>query len=172
LVSQAIDVPAYIIAAALGVVLCLWGVQLSRFIASITTAALLGYITYVYTYMVFKSIAIAIIFMLAAIVIGFVIGFTLFRLGLSIVFGYTIASIITRSIAGSREVTLLLVLIVIFAALIYVLSKYLLALLFAATGASLLYKSLAALGLSQTATLAIVVLLAIVGVFNQVKKVI
>lgn len=165
-----VDVPAYIIAAVLGVVLCLWGIQLSRFIASLTTAAVLGYLTYTYTYVALGSTALAIIFMLIAIGVGLALGFTLFRLGLSIVFGYMIASIIMKSVIGFRGAALALILTVVFAALIHVLSKHILVLLFVAAGSALLYKSLVVLELSPVLSLASVVLVAAVGVYNQLKR--
>jgi hypothetical protein len=167
-----VDVPAYIIAAVLGIVLCLWGVQLSRVIASITLASVLGYLTYIYVHKAFGSIALAILFMFIAIGIGFALGFTLFRLGLSIVFGYTLASILTKSVIGFRETALLLVLTIIFTALIYVLSKYILILLFVASGSALLFKSLVALGLAPTLSLIVIVVVATVGIYNQLKRVI
>jgi hypothetical protein len=168
--SPGVDVPAYIIAAVLGIVLCLWGIQLSRFIASLTTAAVLGYLTYTYTYVALGSTALAIIFMLIAIGVGLALGFTLFRLGLSIVFGYMIASIITKSVIGFRGAALVLILTVVFAALIYVLSRHILVLLFVTTGSALLYKSLVVLELSPRLSLAVVVLVAAVGVYNQLKR--
>lgn len=165
-----IDVPAYVIATVFGVVLCFWGVQLSRFIASIVFAAILSYITYSYSYAVFRSVALSIIFMLIAIGIGFVIGFVFFKVALSLSFGYTIASIILRDFIGSRETALLIVLTIIFAILIYVLSTYLLALLFVATGSSLIYRSLTVLGLQTIPSIVIVLIIAIAGLYNQIKR--
>lgn len=167
--SPGVDVPAYIIAAVLGIVLCFWGLQLSRFIASLTLAAVLGYLTYTYTYTAFNSIALAVIFMLIAIAIGFAFGFAFFKLGLSIIFGYMIASIITRSIIGFRETALIVILTIAFAILVYVLSRYVIALLFVATGSALLYKSLVVLGLSQTISLIVVIIIAATGIYNQIK---
>ncbi|MEL9940512.1 MAG: hypothetical protein QW632_02135 [Ignisphaera sp.] len=165
-----VDVPAYIIAAVVGMVLCFWGLQLSRFIASIAFASVLGYLTYVYTFKAFASIALSIIFMLLAIAVGFVLGFTLFRASLSIVFGYVIASILVRDVAKTKELVLLIILTIIFSILIYVLSNYVLALLFVATGSALVYKSLVILGLQSTIAFLIVVVIAVAGLYNQLKR--
>jgi hypothetical protein len=165
-----IDVPAYVIATVFGAVLCFWGVQLSRFISSVVFASILGYMTYSYSYAVFKSVALSIIFMLLAIVIGLVIGFIFFKVALSLSFGYTIASIILRDFIKSRETALLIVLTIIFAILIYVLSTYLLALLFVATGSSLIYRSLPVLGLQTIPSIVIVLIIAIAGLYNQIKR--
>ncbi|MEM0026975.1 MAG: hypothetical protein QXT53_03510 [Ignisphaera sp.] len=165
-----VDVPAYTIATVVGIVLCFWGLQLSRFIASITFASILGYLTYVYTFKAFASIALSIIFMLLAIVVGFILGFILFRASLSIVFGYVIASILVRDVAKSKELVLLIILTIIFSVLIYILSKYFLALLFAATGSALIYKSLAVLGLQSTIAFLIAIVVAVVGLYNQLKR--
>ena len=163
------DIFAYVIAAVIGIVLCLWGLQLSRFISSITFASVLGYITYVYSYKAFGSIALSILLLLIAIAIGFVMGFIFFRASLSIVFGYTVASIILRGFEKRGDLALLIILIIIFAVLIYVISNYLLAALFAFTGASLIYKSLVSLGLSAAPSIAIAVAVAVAGLYNQLR---
>ncbi len=159
-----IDVPAYIIATVIGLAMCLWGVQLARFISSLAFGAIMGYTAYIFTYRVFHSVALSILFALIAILIGFIIGFTLFRVVLSIIFGYTLATILVR------EAILILLMTVILAVIIYVLSSYLLAILFVATGASLIYKSITILGLHHTVALIIVAIVGIVGVYNQLRR--
>lgn len=165
-----VDVPAYIIATIVGMVLCFWGLQLSRFIASIAFASILGYLTYVYTFKAFASTALSIIFMLIAIAVGFILGFALFKASLSILFGYVTASILVRDVAKGKDFALLILLTIIFSILIYVLSNYLLALLFVATGSALVYKSLVTLGLQSTIAFLIVVVIAVAGLYNQLKR--
>ena len=164
LVTNYVDVPAYIIATVIGLILCFWGVQLSRFVSALAFSAFLGYITYTYIYSLFHSVALSILFMLMAIVIGFVAGFVLFRIALSIVFGYMIASILAKGIF------LMSLLTVVFAMLIYVLSGYLLAILFVVTGSSLIYRSLIVLGLQPPIALIIILLVSVIGLYNQLKK--
>jgi len=168
--SLVVDVPAYIIATVIGIVLCFWGLQISRFIASIAFAAVLGYLTYVYVYRAFGSIALSIIIMLLAIAIGFALGFAFFKAALSIVFGYTLASIVVRSVVGNREFVLVVLLAIIFSILIYILSNYVLALLFVAAGSALIYKSLVALGLPHIMSFIVVIIVAATGLYNQLRK--
>lgn len=144
--------------------MCIWGVQLARFISSLAFAAVLGYATHILTYGLFHSVALSILFTILAIFIGFIIGFTLFKVALSIVFGYAISTILVRG------AVLTLLMTIVLAAVIYILSSNVLAVLFAATGASLVYKSTIALGLQPTIALIIAILIGVVGVYNQLRR--
>ena len=170
-----IDVPAYIIAAVIGIILSFWGVQLSRFIASIVFGSFLAYLTFVGVYRAFHSYALAIIFLFIAFGIGFALGFLFFRASLSILFGYLLARIIVNLFAVGKGIALgalLIILTTIFAVLIYMLSRYILALLFASSGVLLLFSSLVKLGLGYSVAGVIALIVFVAGLYNQVKNVI
>ncbi|MEM0006329.1 MAG: hypothetical protein QW406_05645, partial [Ignisphaera sp.] len=93
-IMRYVDVPAYVILTILGLVICFWGRQLSRFISSIAFASFLGYVIWLYSFRMWGSVAISIVLMFIAAAIGFVLGFTIYRVAISILFGYITASII------------------------------------------------------------------------------
>lgn len=88
----------------------------------------------------------------------------LFRIALSVLFGYIIASILAKGIF------LTLVLTVVLAMLIYVLSSYLLVILFIVTEVSLIYRSVTVLGLQPLVALIIVLLVGVIGLYNQLRR--
>lgn len=162
-IVNGIDVPAHIIATVIGLIMCLWGVQLSRFISSLASAATFGYLAYVYVYEVFRSIALSMLIAMVSALIGLLIGFTLFRIALSVLFSYMISTILLSGTAPIVLMTLIL------AVVVYVLSSYFIAALFVATGASIIYKSATVLGLQPSVALIIVILISILGIYNQMK---
>jgi hypothetical protein len=170
-----VDVPAYVIAAAIGIILSFWGVQLSRFIASIVFGSFLAYLTFIEVYRAFHSYALAIIFLFIAFGIGFALGFLFFRASLSILFGYLLARIIINLFVvgeGIALAALLIILTTIFAVLIYMLSKYILAIVFASSGALILFTSLVKLGLEYSVAGVVALIVFVAGLYNQVKNVI
>ncbi|MEM2699023.1 MAG: hypothetical protein QXF17_06880 [Ignisphaera sp.] len=164
-IMRYVDVPAYVILTILGLVICFWGRQLSRFISSIAFASFLGYVTWLYSFRMWGSVAISIILMFIAAAIGFVLGFTIYRVAISILFGY-----ITASIIAPERGILLLLLILLFATIIYILSNYLLSLLFAATGAIMIYEGVATLGLEKIYAIALCIVIFALGLYNQIKS--
>lgn len=164
-VANYVDVPAYVILVVLGVLLCLWGRQIARILSSITFAALLGYISFVHSFKLWGSLAVSILLALFAMLIGFATGFFVYKVVLSVIFAYMIASALIQGGKGA----LFLVLVVILAAVAYTLSKYVLSVLFALTGTAMIYKGVIALGLNTTMALALCTVVFVLGVYNQVR---
>lgn len=164
-VVRYVDVPAYVLLTILGLVICFWGRQLSRFISSIAFASFLGYIVWLYSFRMWGSVAISIILMLIATAIGFVLGFTIYRIAISILFGY-----LTASIIAPERGMLLLLLMLLLTAIIYILSKYLLSLLFAATGAIMIYEGITILGLEKIYAIVLCIAVFALGLYNQIKS--
>lgn len=160
-----IDVPAYIALSLLGIALCFWGKQLARFLSSITFAAFLSYVTWIYTYSLWKSTALSIAFTLIAMIIGLATGFLVFKLAVSMIFAYILAGLI---IHGNSA--LFTVLFIVLTVVMYVLSKYLLPALFASTGSIMLFKALTTLGLDIFLAIVICTVVFTMGFYNQVKK--
>lgn len=160
-----VDVPAYIILTIVGLAMSFWGKQLARVLSSISFAAFLSYITWFYTYTAWKSVALSVMLTLLAIAIGFAVGFLLFRLAISMLFAY----IITTLVLPQRGL-LFLLLVVIITMVMYVASNYIISLLFAITGATMVYKGLTTLGLKETITIIICIVVFALGFYNQLKS--
>lgn len=160
-----VDVPAYITLVVLGIIVCFWGKQLSRVISSIVFGAFLGYITWLYTFKLWSSVALSIVFMLIAMIVGFALGFIAFRLVLSIFFAY----ILTGIIVPAKSI-LFPILLIILATAIYTLSNYILSLLYAATGALMIYEGITTLGLEKIYAVIICLIMFTLGLYNQLRS--
>jgi|YelNatPaOPRAMG01_1025707.scaffolds.fasta_scaffold13872_3 hypothetical protein len=165
MVAEVVDVPAYVILTVLGVVMSFWGSQLARFLSSIAFASFLGYTMWIYSYSLWKSVAISALLMFVAILIGFAVGFVLFRLAVSVVFAYFIAGLI----AHRGEDILFLLLFIIFTIIVYVLSKYFISLFFALAGSAMVFKGLASLSLDMRVALVVCAIVFVLGYYNQLR---
>lgn len=165
LIPKYIDIPAYIILTILGLIMCLWGKQLSRVISSIVFAAFLGYTVWLYSFRIWGSIAVSIILMLIAMAVGFVVGFIVFKFAISMFFAYIIAGMF-----APKHGALFLLLLIVFTAVMYVLANYILSLLFTATGTLMIYEGVTVLGLEKMYALIICVIVFVLGLYNQVRS--
>lgn len=162
---QVIDVPAYILLAILGIAMSFWGRQLARFLSSITFAAFLSYTTWIYSYSLWRSTALAIILVLIAMIIGLATGFMVFRLAISTIFAYIVAGLIV-----SGNTALFLIIFILLTAVMYIASKHLLPVLFALTGSVMVFKALTVLGLHELIATALCAVVFTLGYYNQVKS--
>jgi hypothetical protein len=162
---EVIDVPAYILLTILGLAISFWGKQLARILSSIAFGAFLAYVTWFYTYSLWRSIALSTAFMLVAMIIGLFTGFLVFRLAVSMIFAYIVAGLITPG----RETALFIILFILFTVIMYVLSKHILSLLFALTGSMMVFKGLTTLGLNILLAIIICGVIFTLGYYNQVK---
>ncbi|MEM1644744.1 MAG: hypothetical protein QXL96_02550 [Ignisphaera sp.] len=162
-----VDIPAYVIMTILGLILSFWGKHFARILSSIAFCAFLGYLTWVYSFKMFKSIAISTMLLLIAIVIGFLVGFLVYKLAISILFAYIVTGIL---IPGSEKGILFLIIMILFTVVMYVLSNYILSLLFTLTGTIMVYKGITTLGLNEITALILCTIISIIGFYNQVKN--
>jgi len=153
----------YIILALLGAVVAIWGSQLSRIISSIVFGAFSAYILWKFSLQLWNSFAISVVLMLLGLFIGLAVGFIVFRIALSIISAYIIASILTTN------PIIILALTIVLALILYVLGRVFIPALFAITGALMVYKALVSLGLSIVISIPICILLGVVGFYNQFK---
>ncbi len=152
----------------IGVVMCLWGLQVARFIASIALGGTLGYIAFVYTLALSHSIALAAIAMLIVLVLGLALGFAFFKIGIAIVFGFFLSKVMLAML-GIANTLLLALITLVLAALLYVIASYIASLAFAVTGSVLVFRGLVALGMPTLPTLILAVAIGGIGFLNQVK---
>ncbi|MEM1697254.1 MAG: hypothetical protein QXG48_01215 [Thermofilaceae archaeon] len=163
-VAEYIDVPAYVVLVVLGVLLCFWGRQFARVLSSIAFAAFLGYTSFVYSFKLWGSLAVSIPLAFIAALIGLFTGFLIYKLALSVVFAYIIASTLIRG-GGALFIVLVIVLTVI----VYMLGNYVVSALFALTGATMIYRGVVTLGLNEVMALVLCTVVFILGVYNQVR---
>jgi hypothetical protein len=160
-----IDTPAFIILTILGLAISFWGKQLARIISSISFAAFLSYIMWIYTYRLWNSIAISVILTLVAIAIGITFGFLMFKVAISILFAYMISSIILP-----QKGVLFLLIVIVCTIIMYVISNYTISLLFAASGSIMVYKGVTTLGLNELVSFVLCVVIFVLGFYNQLKN--
>lgn len=162
-----IDVPAYVIMTILGVVLSFWGKQLARILSSIAFSAFLSYLTWVYSFRLWSSVAISTLLMLIALVVGFLTGFLIYKLAISTLFAYIATGVL---IPGIEKGILFLLVMILLTVIVYVLSSYILSLLFALTGTIMIYKGITTLGLNEIVALIVCITILLLGFYNQVRS--
>ncbi len=162
------DMFADLLIVILGVVMCLWGVQAARFVASIALGGMLGYIAFIHTLTLSHSITLAIVAMLAMLILGLTVGFSFFKIGIAIVFGFFLSKVMLTTLGIANPLLLALIALAL-AALLYVVANYTVSLAFAATGAVLVFRGLTALGMPSLPTLVLAIAVGGIGFLNQVK---
>jgi hypothetical protein len=133
--------------ALLGFIVAVWGFRLAKLLVSLTFGLALGYLLYAYSAPSLRESLGSPALFLLGFVLGALIGYSAFKLALSLLAGflsaYAIAS--TGIIVKSEEAVALLTLAL--AAVIYYLVDKLLAVVFALAGSLLLYYGLEVIGL-------------------------
>ncbi len=162
------DLFANVLIVIIGVVMCLWGMQVARFVASVALGGTLGYITFIYTLSLSHSVALAAIAMIAVLALGLAMGFAFFKISIAIVFGFFLSKIMLTTL-GITNILLLALITLVLAALLYVIANYIASLAFAVTGAVLVFRGLTALGMPNLPTLVLAIAVGSIGFLNQVK---
>ena len=162
--STIMGIPSSIVLVLIGLVVALWGLQLSRILTSILFGGFLGLLLWKISMATLGSLLVSVALLIVGFMLGVAIGFILLRLAISILLAYMIASAVVS------EPLALFVLVLILAAMFYVLSKIILPAFFAALGATMIYRGLVGVGLNTWFAMLLCVLVAIVGYYNQVKR--
>lgn len=152
---------------ALGVVVALFGVKLAKLLTSLSFGLAVGYLLYAYTS---PSLVAAVgrpaLFALG-FVVGALIGFSVFKLALSLMAGFLVAySLVSFGVVVHSEEAVAL-LSLAFAAVLYYLAEKLLALVFALAGAGMVLIGSLGLGLGPWVSLGLALVVFAAGLIRR-----
>jgi len=153
--------------ALLGLVVEIWGLRLARLLVSLTFGLAMGYLLYAYSAPSLRESLGGPALFLLGLVLGALIGFSAFKLALSLLAGFLSAHVVMSTgfvVDGGEAVALLSLAL---AAIIYRLVDKLLAAVFALAGALLLFYGLEIAGLRGWISLLAAAAVFIVGLISQ-----
>ncbi|QOJ78721.1 hypothetical protein IG193_08220 [Infirmifilum lucidum] len=153
----------------LGVITAFWGVKFARLLASLVFGLAMGYVFYAYSTPALKATLLPLVLFLLGFVVGAMIGFSAFKLVVSLLSGYVVSEILMSTGYVVHNETAILVLTLAFAAIIYALMEKMLALGFSLLGAGLVYRGLLAAGVQPAFSLLVAVAVFILGFIVQTR---
>uniref|UniRef100_A0A7J3X7T9 DUF4203 domain-containing protein n=1 Tax=Thermofilum pendens TaxID=2269 RepID=A0A7J3X7T9_THEPE len=153
--------------ALLGVIVAIWGLRIAKLIVSLTFGLALGYLLYAHSAPSLKESLGGPALFLLGLLLGALIGFSTFKLALSLLAGFLSAhAIVSAGLIANQERAVALLSLAL-AAVIYYLVDKLLAAVFALAGALLLYYGLETAGLEGWIPLLAAAVVFIVGLVRQ-----
>ncbi len=154
----------------LGAITAFWGLKFARLLASLIFGLAVGYVFYAYSTPALKAALFPLVLFLLGFVVGAMIGFSAFKLVVSLLSGYVVSELLVSTGYVVRSEAAILVLTLAFAAIIYALMEKAMALGFSLLGAGLVYKGLLAAGIQPTFSMIVAVAVFILGFLAQTRK--